>query len=46
VPAPSKKNSPHNGRTNPKTRVLLLVPCVLIVLAVVVWLYLFVSLKR
>jgi hypothetical protein len=46
VPAPSMKNSPHNGRTNPKSRVLLLVPCVLTVLAVLVWLYLFVSPQR
>jgi hypothetical protein len=40
------KNSPDSGRSNIKSKLLLLVPCVLIVLAVVLWLYLLVGSHR
>jgi hypothetical protein len=37
--APSMKNSPHCGPANTKSKLLLLVPCLLIVVVVVLWLY-------
>jgi len=35
------KNAPSSPRANRKSKLLLLVPCALIVIAIVMWIYLF-----